>query len=468
MVDDTRGERMEAGWNADPTGRHQERWFDGAGWGAQVRDHGIENLDAAGVPGGPGIGATAASGPPGAGPGARAASSGTRFGKMTADGGASASPLAAGPVAPVATGAHGVPVAPMVPGSAAPAHPPSVPVVERVLAGSTGHRPAPPAAATGSFGGLDRASGAGGGQDVLAMVSANSVVSGLVAGGIGGGLGMIIGELQGDLEYVTSTSQLNMHSGIWVGLVGMTLGAVLAAWDSLTSSAWSRALRTGGIGAGVGAVAGFVGGYLAQMLFTFMLERASSAQSYDDIRLQMIFARAVAWGVFGGLLGLGLGIPSGSRKIVNGLIGGLAGGAAGGFAFELLGSAATGDQGFVRFLGLVVTGMGIGVGVGLVDRLTRQVWIEFRSGPLRGREVILFKPRTTLGSAPTCDVVLSNDPSMQPIHLTLVLVPGGVAVEPVGPVSVGGDPMVAGRAVRSGEVVELGRSQLVVNQRVGA
>lgn len=33
------------GWYPDPTGRHRERWFDGAKWGAAVRDDGRESFD---------------------------------------------------------------------------------------------------------------------------------------------------------------------------------------------------------------------------------------------------------------------------------------------------------------------------------------------------------------------------------------------------------------------------------------
>lgn len=41
---------MEAGWQADPSGRHQERWFDGTTWSSQVRDHGVVNDDPVGIP----------------------------------------------------------------------------------------------------------------------------------------------------------------------------------------------------------------------------------------------------------------------------------------------------------------------------------------------------------------------------------------------------------------------------------
>jgi hypothetical protein len=32
-------------WAADPTGRHQQRWWDGAAWTAQVNDNGVPSTD---------------------------------------------------------------------------------------------------------------------------------------------------------------------------------------------------------------------------------------------------------------------------------------------------------------------------------------------------------------------------------------------------------------------------------------
>lgn len=39
------GNFMEAGWKSDPTGRHEQRYFDGSGWTAHVNDAGIPSSD---------------------------------------------------------------------------------------------------------------------------------------------------------------------------------------------------------------------------------------------------------------------------------------------------------------------------------------------------------------------------------------------------------------------------------------
>lgn len=420
------------GWQPDPSGRHQQRWHDGAHWSSAVRDHGVTNDDAAGVPGGIAAAGTGRKigGPT---PPSRATRTGeARFG------------IISGATPPVDRN---------------PSGPSSSPVGERVFMASTAKPPMTPS-------GLLAAPG----QNPLAGLGKNSVVSGLVAGALGGGVGMIVAELLKNPSTWSSGSKaaVRTNSGLWVAIIGLVLGALLASWDSITASAWERVPRSAAIGAASGAVAGFIGGYLAQMLYTSMLETAfREASSIDELQSRVYVARGAGWGIFGAILGLGLGLPGGKKKVVNGLIGGSIGGALGGLAFQKLSESATaGDSGAsLRFFGMALTGLGIGLGVGLVDRITRQRWIEFRSGPLRGREVILFKPRTSLGAAATCDVVLANDPTMAAVHVTVAVGSAGVVLEPIGPTSVDGVPLGAPRSLRVDEVVELGRTQFVMRER---
>ena len=54
---------MAGGWHPDPTGRHQERFHDGASWTERVKDRGVEILDRSPVPDGAApVGAAPASG----------------------------------------------------------------------------------------------------------------------------------------------------------------------------------------------------------------------------------------------------------------------------------------------------------------------------------------------------------------------------------------------------------------------
>ncbi len=306
----------------------------------------------------------------------------------------------------------------------------------------------------------------------LASLGANSVVSGLVAGLIGGVVGAVVAEVLKNPEKVTATSEggLRVETGIWVAIFGAVLGFTLQAWEGVTSSSWEKAGRDGLRGLAIGAVAGFVGGYVAQWLYAEMTKNAF--ESGSDPEGALLVARVVGWAIFGAIAGLGMGLPGGQKKAINGLIGGALGGAVGGFLFEQLAKSSTGDSQFtIRVLGLIATGAGIGLGVGIVDRLRRDAWLRFTAGPMSGKEFILFKEITTVGTDYRCDIVLAKDETVLPRHASLSRDPRGtttVRAETGATVTLNGAP-VAQQRLRSGDTLGVGRSALQFQERaVGA
>lgn len=311
-----------------------------------------------------------------------------------------------------------------------------------------------------------------GGATAFAKLGANAVVTGLVAGSVGGGIGAILAEVlySPDDRLSTTEAALRFDVGVWAGIAGLAIGFTLAAWDGLTSGSLEKAGRDGWRGGLAGAIAGFVGGYLAQLVYSDLLERAF--ESGSDPSNAVLVARIVGWAAFGGLAGLGIGIPRGQKKVVNGIIGGTVGGAVGGFLFEQLANSdsATGSQATIRFLGIAVTGAGIGLGVGLVDHLRRDAWIRFVGGPMTGKELILFTDVTSFGSDYRCDVVLAKDELVRPRHLTLERDTNGattVRPEPGATLSINGTPS-GPRRLRSGDTVVIGRSTLQYQERAGS
>ena len=187
-------------------------------------------------------------------------------------------------------------------------------------------------------------------------------------------------------------------------------------------------------------------------------------------------ARVIAWALFGGLLGFGIGLRGGSKKIINGLIGGTIGGALGGLVFEQieisqLHSSSTSDHSFwVRLLGMTITGIGVGLGIGLVERIRRDSWLLIASGPMAGKEFILYNASTTVGSDFRSDIVLVKDPQVAPNHLTFLRDPaGGVTLNATGvlAVAVNGIPAPSHR-LRSGDVVSVGGSTLHYQERTAS
>jgi hypothetical protein len=308
-----------------------------------------------------------------------------------------------------------------------------------------------------------------GSPHLLSRLGANSVISGLVAGGVGGLLGFILSEtLTSPDRPATTAAGVEVQGAIWVLIFGLGLGAVLMAWDGITSRSHQKALRDAASGAVVGAAAGFIAGLISQWLYTRLLRHAVSAGDVNAFKRDLLLARAVAWATFGGLLGAGLAIRGGRKKLLNGLLGGLAGGAAGGLIFQLIDNASTSTDGFgLRLIGLVATGIGIGLAIGLVERVRRDSWLVITGGPMAGKEFILYKDETTLGRDYHCDIVVPKDPSVAPVHVTFRRDHAGVttATPSTGVViTINGAP-VAGGQLRSGDIVGIGVSSLCYQER---
>lgn len=319
------------------------------------------------------------------------------------------------------------------------------------------HRVKPPRAAGGSgFTSLGR----------------NALMIGLLGGLVGGILGALLAHgLETHLDELAFKIHdvdmaRNVASALWVAGFAAVLGAVLMSWDGMSTGSGEKALIDGAKGALVGLVAGFVGGFVAQALYSKMLTDALR-DDLDTSKLTLV--RGLGWAVFGTLLGAGIGTPSGGRKIVNGLIGGALGGAVGGVLFQVMESEGTfGTNLFMlQLTGLTLTGVGVGVAIGLIETARKDAWITVGSGPMAGKEFILYLPRTRVGSDYRCEIVLAKDRSVAPVHLYLERDPQGrVTARPEAGSSLAVNGAPSGRTyLRSNDQLVVGASLLIFTER---
>lgn len=306
----------------------------------------------------------------------------------------------------------------------------------------------------------------------LAKLGANALLIGLIGGAIGGFIGTLVAEPifsrwshSWSIFNPPSDFELTLFTAVWVMIVGAFIGFGICSLDGFTSSSPQKGFIDGLKGAGAGAAAGLVGGAVAQVLYKALL---SDAGGPNDARAYA--ARIVAWALFGLLLGVGIGLPFGSRKVVNGLIGGTAGGAAGGLAFQLIASSATSDSAVFRVIGMTITGIGIGVAIGLVERVRKDSWLAVTGGPMTGKEIILYKPVTIIGSDYRCDLVLVKDPGVAAQHVSLNRDASGsvsLYAAPGATVFINGAPVQSHR-LRPGDQLGVGGSLLIYQQRTAA
>jgi hypothetical protein len=209
------------------------------------------------------------------------------------------------------------------------------------------------------------------------------------------------------------------------------VGLFLGAAEGIICRNPSRAFKCGMVGLGVG----FLGGLLAVIPtnIIFVLMTALAASFWDNPQpnamptgialLIMMMGRAAAWSLASIPAGLGQGMALREKKvIVNGVVGALLGGLLGGFLFDPIYLVLTTDDGqatYSRGVGFATIGFFVGLFVGLVEGWTKTAWLMMRKGPLAGKQFILFKDTTVLGSSPKADVYLFKDDAIEPRHATI-------------------------------------------------
>lgn len=265
-----------------------------------------------------------------------------------------------------------------------------------------------------------------------------------------------------------------VENGVLAVTVSPLVGLLLAAWPDLTAGAYRTAFRRGALGAVVGLIAAVVAVAVADPIFDRVRFGSTGDLTSDTGTLKA--ALWLAWVILGTLVGLGLGITQGLRKMVNGLIGGLIGGAIGGLIYvqtvdEQALLIADNEFGFSTTLGpqvvsVVATTVSVCLAIGIVERVARQAWLRVVRGPLSGKEYILYRESSTIGSAASCDIVLAKDATVQPLHARIERNGGTTKVTALSEVGV----RVDGRATDSsplspGSVIGVGTFDLAYEER---
>lgn len=222
--------------------------------------------------------------------------------------------------------------------------------------------------------------------------------------------------------------KLNAASVLFFPTVGGGIGLFLGAAEGIMCRNAQRAVISGAVGLGVAFVGGIVA--LIPVGLFFGLMRDLSVSVWRDPQpgtmptglalLILMMGRGAAWAMVSIPAGLGQGIALREKKIVvNGVVGGVLGGLLGGVLFDpisLVLISADGQATYSRAVGCVCIGLLVGLFVGLVEGWTKTAWLVMRKGPLAGKQFILFKDTTALGSSPKAEIYLFKDDAIEPRH----------------------------------------------------
>jgi pSer/pThr/pTyr-binding forkhead associated (FHA) protein len=76
---------------------------------------------------------------------------------------------------------------------------------------------------------------------------------------------------------------------------------------------------------------------------------------------------------------------------------------------------------------------------------------------LAGKQFILYKPQTAVGSSQNCDIYLFKDPEILPQHAVLELKGSKIYLIARGAAYIAGQPIRGTRVLESGTLIQLGR-----------
>jgi hypothetical protein len=221
---------------------------------------------------------------------------------------------------------------------------------------------------------------------------------------------------------------INLAAILMFPVVAGSVGLFLGAAEGIICRNFARAAKCGAVGLGIGFIGGLIGLVPTGMVFSVTIEfvRAlwqnprPNAMPTGLALLVLMMGRSIAWSIAAIPSGMGQGIALRERKVIlNGVVGAVLGGLIGGLLFDPISLVLTSSDGqaiYSRAVGFAAIGGFVGLFVGLVEGWTKTAWLLMQKGPLAGKQFILFRDTTVLGSSPKADVYLFKDDAIEPRH----------------------------------------------------
>jgi len=275
------------------------------------------------------------------------------------------------------------------------------------------------------------------------------------------GLAGLVGALAGWGMCEPFFSDNPQNRGGWAEIVMLPLIVMftclgLGVAESIVERSGKKALIRGLLAVALGLVFGFIFDRFANIIFFIGRQIIASlgVQTYKNPAFWLV--RGVAWAVFGVAGGIVYGLVDRSgAKTKYGILGGLIGAGLGGTVFDPI-SFLTRTGSLSRAVGFGLLGLATGVAIGIVESALKDRWLYVASGPLAGKQFILYKPLTTIGSSQSCDIYLFKDTSILPQHGAIEMRGAQTFIRSDGPVFVSGSP-ARNRALQSGDLIQIGR-----------
>jgi hypothetical protein len=234
-------------------------------------------------------------------------------------------------------------------------------------------------------------------------------------------------------------------------------GMLIAVFLSVAEPAVSRNVQGTIINGSVGATLGLVGGVVVALFAERLYHHLGGSDGMITSSRQ-ILARVAQWAVVGLFLTLAPGLLMRNfKKLIIGAAGGILGGVVG----------VTDSQDMSRLIGLCAIGLVAGAASGMIENAAKSGWLKVTQGLIAGKQFILYRNPTYIGSSPDNQIYLFKDPQVGRRHAAVHIVQGGFEIEdlPLGAASlVNGRPITRAR-LKSGDQVQVGGTRFLFQEK---
>lgn len=226
--------------------------------------------------------------------------------------------------------------------------------------------------------------------------------------------------------------------------------------ESIVERSARKAVIRGLLALPLGIVLAFAFHTGAEIIFSILVNIVAAAGVQSNHNPAFWIVRGIAWTVFGAAGGVAYGIiGQSSKQTLYGALGGSLGALVGGLLFDPIAMLTKGGA-TSRAVGFSLLGMATGIAIGLVESAMKDRWLYVTAGPLAGKQFILYKPRTIIGSDQHSDIYLFKDSNIQPQHAVIEIAGARVQIRAMGSVFVAGLPAKL-QVLQSGSPLQIGR-----------
>lgn len=253
-----------------------------------------------------------------------------------------------------------------------------------------------------------------------------------------------------------------VHRFVWYAVVGVMFAFMLAVADPMMTRNRRGVVLNGAVGIGLSLVGAALVGLFINKIYHLL-----GGGTLEASFIRQMIARAVVWSVFGMFLTIAPAVVmKSSKKLIIAIIGGALGGFLGGLLFDpidvLLNSAA-----LSRLIAFIAIGMLSGMATGLIESAVKTGWLKVTGGVITGKQFIIYRNPTFLGSSPACEIYLFKDPQVADHHAAIHLTRDGYEIEDLNeePTTFVNGEAVERVKLRAGDEIQIGSSTFCFQER---